>query len=85
MKKKILLFMGLSLLLASAVGTYLLVTIERRATDLNELIMLHEVEILREHLLVNIRRVESDLYSQNTRHPESIDAGIAWFVRWLAP
>ena len=74
MKKKILLFMGLSLLLASAVGTYLLVTIERRATDLNELIMLHEVEILREHLLVNIRRVESDLYSQNTRHPESIDA-----------
>ncbi|HEX9114404.1 MAG TPA: PAS domain S-box protein, partial [Nitrospirota bacterium] len=74
MKKKILVFLALSLLLASAVGTYLLVTIERRATDLNELIILHEVEILRERLLLDIRRVEADLYSQDTRHPESIDA-----------
>ena len=74
MKKKILLFLALSLLLASAVGTYLLVTIERRASDLNELIILHEVEILRERLLLDIRRVEADLYSQHTRHPESSDA-----------
>jgi two-component system, NtrC family, sensor histidine kinase AtoS len=74
MKKKILLFLTLSLLLASAVGTYLLIMVEHRASDLDELIMLHEVEILRERLLLDIRRVEADLYSQGTRHPESVEA-----------
>ncbi len=77
MKKKIIIFLALSLLLASAGGTYLLVTIERRAADLDRLILLHEVEILREHLLLDIRRVEGDLYSQGTRHPESVDAVVS--------
>jgi two-component system sensor histidine kinase AtoS len=33
--------------------------------------MFHNVEILRESLLLNIRQVESDLYSQGTQHAES--------------
>lgn len=36
--------------------------------------MLHQVEIQREHLLLNIHQVQEDLYSQTTTHPESADA-----------
>lgn len=36
--------------------------------------MLHEVEILRERLLLDIFNVKSDLYSQNSRHPASMDS-----------
>lgn len=74
MKKKIIIFLCISILLTVAGGAYLLLIIERRMADFNHLIMLHQVEIMREHLLLNIHRVEADLYSQNTRHPESIDA-----------
>jgi two-component system sensor histidine kinase AtoS len=35
--------------------------------------MFHQVEILREHLLLNIRDVQADLYSQTTDRPESIE------------
>ncbi len=52
----------------------MIIAIERSADNFNKLIMLHQVEILREHLLLDIHRVQEDLYSQTTRHPESRDA-----------
>jgi two-component system sensor histidine kinase AtoS len=36
--------------------------------------MLHQIEILRERLLLDIRGVQADVYSQGTAHQESIDA-----------
>jgi two-component system sensor histidine kinase AtoS len=77
MKKQIIIFLTLSILLAVAGGTYLLVMLEHRASDFDDLILLHQVEILREQLLLNIRTVEADFYTQRTRHPESIDAVVS--------
>jgi two-component system, NtrC family, sensor histidine kinase AtoS len=74
MKKQIILLLSISILLAVAGGTYLLVLTERRSSAFGDLILLHQVEILRERLLLDIRKVEADLYSQRTRHPESVDA-----------
>jgi two-component system, NtrC family, sensor histidine kinase AtoS len=74
MKKQIILLLSISILLAVAAGTYLLILIERRSSAFDNLLLLHQVEILRERLLLDIRQVEADLYSQNTRHPESVDA-----------
>lgn len=71
MKTKIIIFFSISVLLAVIGGAYLLVMNERRITDSDYLVMLHEVEIMRERLLLDIRAVESDLYSQWSRHPAS--------------
>jgi len=74
MKIKIIIFLVISTLLAVAGGAYLLIMNERRIADADYLIMLHEVEIMRGRLLLEIRAVESDLYSQSSRHPASMDA-----------
>ncbi len=74
MKIKFIIFLAISILLAVVGGSYLLVMSERRIADFDHLIMLHEVEILRNQLLLNVRMVEADLYSQRSRHPEGVDA-----------
>lgn len=74
MKKKILIIVSIFTLLAVVGGAYLIYSIGRSSAHLNELIMLHRVEIQREHLLLNVHHVQADLYSQNTRYQESPDA-----------
>jgi two-component system sensor histidine kinase AtoS len=74
MKKKILIIISIFSLLAVAGGAGLIYSIGHSSSNLQELIMLHQVEIQREHLLLNIHQVQEDLYSQTTTHPESIDA-----------
>jgi len=74
MKIKIIIFLVISILLAAVGGAHLLIMNERRIADADHLIMLHEVEIMRGRLLLDIRTVESDLYSQSSRHPASMDA-----------
>jgi len=74
MKKKILIIIGIFSLLAAAGGAGLIYSIGHSSSSLHELIMLHQVEIQREHLLLNIHQVQEDLYSQTTTHPESVDA-----------
>jgi len=76
MKKKILIIIFLFSLLAVAGGASLIYSIGHSASQMNELIMLHHVEILREQLLLDIHQVQADLYSQSTRHPVSADATI---------
>jgi len=73
MKKKILVIVIVFSLLAVVGGASLIVSIGSSSANLNELIMLHQVEILREHLLLNIHWVQADLYSQATKYPESSD------------
>jgi two-component system sensor histidine kinase AtoS len=74
MKKKILIIISIFSLLAVAGGAGLIYSIGHSSSNLHELIMLHQVEIQREHLLLDIHQVQEDLYSQTTTHPESADA-----------
>ena len=73
MKKKIV----AGLLLYSAIflagGIYIVVAIESGTSRLDTLIRLHQVEILREHYLIQIKRVQADIALRNTRHPIQMD------------
>ncbi|MCJ7541804.1 MAG: PAS domain S-box protein, partial [Desulfobacterales bacterium] len=68
MKKKII----IALISVSVVfllgGIYIIYSIQSATSDLDRLIILHQVEILREHLLLKIRQVQSDLNLKDTRH-----------------
>jgi PAS domain S-box-containing protein len=61
MKKRIAIVLSVCILLFIAGGTYIIATIASATAKLDHLIMLHQVEILREHLLLQIRKVQSDL------------------------
>lgn len=73
MKKKILI--GLSIISVSFLvgGVFLIINIQRVTSELNNLITLHQVEILREHLLLHIERAQSDLTLKNTAHVRDMD------------
>ncbi len=74
MKKKITIVLSVVSLLLFLGGIYLIRAIDTSASRFDTIIMFHQVEILREGLLLNIRQVEADLHSQNTRYAESFDA-----------
>lgn len=73
MKKKIIITLSFFFLLLLLGGTYLIRTIDMITSQSDKLIMFHRVEILREHLLLNIRSVQADLYLQRTSHAESVE------------
>ena len=73
MKKKIIIVLSLFSLLLLLGGTYIIREIDTIASSFDELIMFHQVEILREHLLLGIRDVQADLYSQTTDNPENLE------------
>jgi signal transduction histidine kinase len=77
MKKKILLALGIFSVIFVVGGIYIIATIEISTSQLDHLIMLHQVEILREHLLNNLRSVQSDLLLLKTRHKRDMDTIIA--------
>lgn len=77
MKKKIILIFGISSLLFLVAGVYIILTIEKTTSDLDNLIKLHQVEILREHLLIRIKRVQSDLNLKGTRYARGIDTVVS--------
>jgi two-component system, NtrC family, sensor histidine kinase AtoS len=74
MKTKIIIVLGVVSLLFLLGGVYLISVIDANASRFEKLITSHQVELLREHLLLNIREVQADLYSQGIQHAESIDA-----------
>jgi len=57
-------------------GIYIITTIERATSKQSFLIMLHQVEILRENLLLHIKKVQSDLNLRNTRYARDPDTVI---------
>jgi len=61
-----------SLFFISGVG-YIISSIEKSTSTLDRLIILHQVEILREHLLIQVKRVQADLTLKNTRFARSVD------------
>lgn len=79
MKKKIFIAVGLVCLAFIAGGAYIVTTIETATSELDQLIMLHRVEILREHLLIQIKNAQTDFYLMGTRYerpPKKILANI---------
>jgi len=73
MKKKIVIIFSIATLAFLISGSYIISTIQRTTSELDNLIKLHQVEILREHLLIRIKRVQSDLSLRNTRFARGVD------------
>jgi signal transduction histidine kinase len=73
MKKKILTGITVFSLVFLVTAIYMITTIEHATTKMDTLIRLHQVEILREQLLIQIKRAQSDLYLKNTRYARSMD------------
>jgi two-component system sensor histidine kinase AtoS len=68
MIKKIIIGLCFITLIFAVGSIYIIGTIERTTSVLNKLITLHQVEILREHLLIEIKKVQRDLGLKDTRH-----------------
>jgi len=77
MKRKIITALSVFSLLFLLSGIYIITTIEKAATEADNLLRLHRIEILREHLLIHLKGAQSDLYLKNTRHAPSIDTVVA--------
>jgi two-component system sensor histidine kinase AtoS len=73
MKKKIIIVLAVSSVIFIMAGIYIALSIAKTTSDLDSLIRLHQVEILREHLLIRIKRVQADLSLKGTRYARGID------------
>src|SRR5512143_3372455 len=77
MKKKIVIIFSIVTVAFLVAGGYIIGTIQKTTSELNTLIKLHQVEIMREHLLIRIKRVQSDLSLRTSRFAREIDVIIA--------
>jgi len=73
MKKKIIIAVICISMIFLAGGIYLVTSIQQATSTLDYLIKLHQVEIVREHLLLQIKKVQSDLTLWDTPHSRSIE------------
>jgi two-component system NtrC family sensor kinase len=73
MKNKIILGLAAYLILFLFMGLNIVYSIQIGSAKLNDLIRLHQVEILREHFLLHIKRVQSDLALKHTPHSRTSD------------
>ena len=76
MKIKIVISLIIFSLILLIGGYSTITTIEKETSKMNTLIKLHQAEILREQLLLDLKDVQSDLTLKNTRHARSINATI---------
>jgi signal transduction histidine kinase len=73
MKRNIIGAMVLFSLFLFLGGGYIITRIEKATGEVDNLLRLHRIEILREHFLIHLKRVQSDLYLKNTRYAQSVD------------
>jgi len=73
MKRKLILGLVLITTIFCGGSAYIAYTIESSTSRLNDMIMLHQVEILREKYLLQIKRVQSNLLRRETRHTRTFD------------
>lgn len=73
MKKRIVIGFAIYSVVFLLAGVYVVHTIRTATEDLDRLITLHQVGILREHSMLQIKRVQSDFALMNTRHSRSFD------------
>ena len=77
MKKKIIIGLSIFSLVFLVSSVYTITTIEHATAKMDNLIKLHQVEILREHLLIQIKRAQSDLYLKDTPYARSVNTIVA--------
>jgi len=77
MKTKIIAGLAIYAVIFFGGGLYVLHLIGSTTSRLDNLIMLHQVEILREHYLIQIRRVQTDLAVRDTRFQRGFDAMVS--------
>jgi signal transduction histidine kinase len=73
MKRKIALGLTIYSFAFLLAGVYVVRTIQTATAELDRLITLHQVEILREHYLLQIKRVQSDLTLKDTPYSRSFE------------
>jgi signal transduction histidine kinase len=73
MKRKIIIGLAVYSAVFLLAGVYITRTIHTATKDLDRLITLHQVEILREHYLLQVKRVQSDLTLMDTRHMRDLN------------
>jgi PAS domain S-box-containing protein len=73
MKRRIIIGLSIFALIFFLGGLYIAYSITQATSTLDRLLVLHQVEILREHLLLEIKKVQADLNLKNTRYARSID------------
>jgi signal transduction histidine kinase len=73
MKRKVVIGLAIYSIVFLLVGAYVIRTIQTSTTELDKLITLHQVEILREHYLLQIKKVQSDLTLMDTPYSRTID------------
>jgi signal transduction histidine kinase len=74
MKRKIAIGLAVYSVVFLLAGVYVIRTIRNATTSLDRLITLHQVEILREHYLLQIKKVQSDLMLKGTPYSRSFDS-----------
>jgi signal transduction histidine kinase len=74
MKKKIIISLALFSLIFLASGLYIIATIESASDKMTNLVRLHQIEILRERLQLEIKRAQTDLSLRNTRYENSLES-----------
>ncbi|MBI5663572.1 MAG: PAS domain S-box protein, partial [Nitrospirae bacterium] len=77
MRKRIIIGLSVFSVIFLLGGLYIITTIESATSTLDNLITLHQVEILREQLLLQIKRVQADINLKNTRYARGMDTVIA--------
>lgn len=77
MKKRIVIGLAAFAMIFFLGGIYIVFSINQATATLDRLIVLHQVEILREHLLIEIRKVQSDLNLKNTRYAKGVDTVVS--------
>jgi len=80
MKRKVVIGLVIYSVIFLLAGLYIIRTIQTATTNLDRLITLHQVEILREHYLLQIKRVQSDLTLIDTSHSRSFDTVVTHVV-----
>lgn len=71
MRKRIITALGLILSVFIGGAIYIIITIEVARTNLNTLTTLHQVQLMRDDLLIYLERVQRDLYLKDTQYARS--------------
>lgn len=73
MRRRVLVATALFCAVFVVFGVYIATTIHRSTTELDDLVRLHQVELLREDLLVRVQAVKSSIATRNTRYFQGVD------------
>ena len=80
MKKKIVIGLAIYAVVFCLGGIYVLNSIGDATDELDNLVQMHQVERLRQHYLLEIRRVQNDLAIKDTPHARDFDTAVTHAV-----